>query len=211
LMRDVFRNNPSLRIYMKPNDATNDYEAGPSYINSLDAMWEATHHGWWWSSGISASNEHAGMDRYYDWVIRLHPDVLVRNDTFLLQTMKDPSVEGIFNDCVDDAHCRNDQKCRKRRIHGDALLFRPGSLRKKAFFVPRKRRLTANAEMELSREFQTVVAKGADRWIPGTGLHGTVCRVGHRQILKAGAAPPPIVHSHDILPAPPRCATLLGS
>jgi hypothetical protein len=207
LMQDTFRNNPSLRIFIKPQ--TNVYEVGPSYADSLSAMWEATHRRWWWKSGNTENVDAPGTDRY-DWVIRLHPDVLVRNDTFLLQTMKDPFVEGIFNDCL-DKHCHKEQKCRRRRVHGDAILFRPSTLRKKSFFVPRKRRMTANTERELSREFQTVVSKGADRWIPGTGLHGSVCRIGHQQILKIGAMAPPIVHSHNLFPAPPRCESLLGS
>lgn len=206
LIEDTFIDNPSLRVYVAHNQSVEE-EVGTSYANSLEAMWQASSHHWWWRSG----NEHAapGTDRY-DWIIRLHADVLVRNDTFLLDNMKDPYVEGIFNDCTDQT-CFNDQRCRKRRIHGDALLFRPGSLREKAFFVPKKRRPKANADMEITREFQTIVGKAADRWIPGTGMHGNVCRIGHRQILKDGANRPPIVHTHDILPTPLRCASLLGA
>jgi hypothetical protein len=35
----------------------------------------------------------------YDWVIRLNPDVLIRHDTWLIQTMLNTSIDGIFHDC----------------------------------------------------------------------------------------------------------------
>jgi hypothetical protein len=35
----------------------------------------------------------------YDWVIRLNPDVLIRNDTWLISTMMNDSIDAIFHDC----------------------------------------------------------------------------------------------------------------
>jgi hypothetical protein len=35
----------------------------------------------------------------YDWVIRVNPDVLIRNDTWLLNTFQDQTIHGVFADC----------------------------------------------------------------------------------------------------------------
>ena len=35
----------------------------------------------------------------YDWVIRLNPDVLIRNDTWLISTMMNASIDAIVHDC----------------------------------------------------------------------------------------------------------------
>ena len=35
--------------------------------------------------------------RRYDWVVRLNPDVMLVRDDWLLKTMSDPTVDGIFN------------------------------------------------------------------------------------------------------------------
>jgi hypothetical protein len=36
----------------------------------------------------------------YDWVIRLNPDVLILDDKWLLEIMRNSSIDGIFQDCT---------------------------------------------------------------------------------------------------------------
>jgi hypothetical protein len=55
----------------------------------------------------------------YDWIVRINPDVLIRNSTWLLQTMADPEVDGIFVRCGDE---------RVYQLHTDFFAVRPGRL-----------------------------------------------------------------------------------
>ncbi|CAB9527411.1 expressed unknown protein [Seminavis robusta] len=56
----------------------------------------------------------------YDWVIRLNPDVLIRNDTWLLSQMRSPSVQGIF--------VRWDTPSAQLYLHTDFSAFRPSAI-----------------------------------------------------------------------------------
>jgi hypothetical protein len=47
---------------------------------------------------IATKNNGSWFDDY-DWVIRLNPDVLIRNDTWLISTMMNDSIDAIFHDC----------------------------------------------------------------------------------------------------------------
>jgi len=63
----------------------------------------------------------------YDWVVRVNPDVLIRNDTFLLQSMANNSISGIFDDCL-DRPCDGGRNCVHRKIHTDFFAIRPAAV-----------------------------------------------------------------------------------
>lgn len=185
MQETLFVNNPSLRIYTTSTTTSQEY--GP-----LDAMMQGTKRKWWWSGSQYAASAGPNDDpaHAYDWIVRLHPDVLVRNETFFLDAMANLAVEGIFAECLSRANSR---------IHTDITVFRPGSLRQKlAFFVPKKRLAVAVPEEVAARAFQDIVAHGGERWIPGTSSHLRVCRIGYAQSNDGTQSP--VIHNHDIVP-----------
>jgi hypothetical protein len=60
----------------------------------------------------------------YDWVIRINPDVLIRNLTWLLQQLQNPNVEGIFHDSTPR---------RGHQLHTDFFAVRPKAVMKYSF------------------------------------------------------------------------------
>lgn len=54
----------------------------------------------------------------YDWVIRLNPDVIIHNDTTIIARILDPSLDGIFVNCKNDA----------MKLHTDWSAFRPSAV-----------------------------------------------------------------------------------
>ena len=62
----------------------------------------------------------------YDWIVRLNPDVLIRDDDFLLRTMRNETVDGIFAMCPNPG-----------RVHTDFFAVRPKVIAKKAFQLPK--------------------------------------------------------------------------
>ena len=77
----------------------------------------------WQEGAIQAVQDGFGTKGYqekwfdgYDWVIRLNPDVLIMDDKWLLETMGDASVDGIFGECMG------------RQLHTDFFAVRPQAM-----------------------------------------------------------------------------------
>jgi hypothetical protein len=100
----------------------------------------------------------------YDWVIRVNPDVIIRDDTYILSTVLKDEVAGIFvdclNGCVGDKHC----EASGHHIHSDFTAFRPSA-------IPRNITWTESVHTEtmISIASNSVVDQGRDRWLPGAG------------------------------------------
>jgi hypothetical protein len=60
----------------------------------------------------------------YDWLIRINPDVLIRNSTWIVRQLHDPTADGIFVDCGDNRSYLN----RTTKFHTDFFAVRPGVL-----------------------------------------------------------------------------------
>lgn len=186
LTRHIFSQNPSLQFQI--NNATSNRSHG-----AIQAMSDAFEFDW--LNG-------------YDWVIRLNPNVMVRDDSYLSQqvmanttttTMVDNSttVQGVFADCY-DRPCPRSQRCTERYIHTDFIMFRPDAVPRNAFVLNKRQRRRIqelSAERLATKGFRSLVRRGADRWIPGVGPHGRTCRIGHIYQKKRV---PPIIHTHSI-------------
>ena len=124
----------------------------------------------------------------YEWVLRLNPDVLILNDTWLCQTMGDSDVDAIFVDCKDQCSVGN---CSHPEvlIHTDFFAIRPQVLQKDSFNPTTFDRI-GNAERVATHEFQKVLFSGRHRWIPGVGPMKDNCRVRGDNS--------PIIHSHNL-------------
>jgi hypothetical protein len=115
----------------------------------------------------------------YDWVIRLNPDVLIRRDTWIRQTMLNTSIDGIFVDYSSK---------QRGRLHTDFYAFRPSAVNEKAlrdnlYSLP-------TAETHLFSGFGESVRRKRVAWLPGA----TTRRGWARLIGKES----PVVHFHPL-------------
>lgn len=124
----------------------------------------------------------------YDWVIRLNPDVIIRNDTWLSLVLSNPGIDGIFVDCL-DGECRTSRGCSSVVIHSDFFAFRPRSVNK-TWLLANKH--VKGAEPKATALFKPVIDAGRGQWVPGTQQRGS-CRV------RGGNSP--VVHDHQYLDA----------
>lgn len=130
-----------------------------------------------------------GLFEGYDWIVRVNPDVLVRDDTFLVDTMlHDRTASAMLIDCMRNI---NDQRI---QIHTDFFMVRPSVLNaNRPINNPKK-----NAEMlftEHLRGDNSVLSnpKGL-RWIPGADHEGPCCRAGFGKPMNET----PITHVHEV-------------
>lgn len=102
----------------------------------------------------------------HDWVIRINPDVMIRKSSWLLETMSNSSMEGIF------------VYCHARQLHTDFFAVRPSSLKPDAF---RKMAIKANKlnhERTAYREFKHLVEDpDKHRLLPDVEESQGSCRV----------------------------------
>jgi hypothetical protein len=160
-----------LRVFDDMNVHIVNY-ANPGYQDgAILAMDEALKHKWFHG---------------YDWVVRVNADVIVRDDTWLLETMSKIEVEGIFVDC-DATPCTAKQACANAQIQTDFFVFRPSAIQGNLADLP----ATRHAERKATALFQPIIRRGSDRWLPGTEFQGGYCRV-------AGQASP-VIHDHAYL------------
>ena len=140
-------------------------------------------------AGAMAALSEATAERWfdgYDWVIRVNPDVIIRNDTFLIDTMiHDPSATAMLIDChynaSDDGH--------RLKVHTDFFMIRPSVLPADAFLEPS----TGNAEYSFTHDIdKAILKKGNHRWIPGADPVKRACRAGDKREMRDT----PITHFH---------------
>jgi hypothetical protein len=115
----------------------------------------------------------------YDWVIRLNPDVLVRREKWLRQTMLNPDIDGIFI----NFHYRS-----KDIFQTDFFAFRPAAVDRQALFDEGKKQSTA--ELHLGAAFKSFRSSGRWAAVPGTARNGLAARVLGRTS--------PVIHDHMV-------------
>jgi len=163
VLKEAFKHN-HLDIHERDNPG---YQEG-----ALAAISDATKEGWF--SG-------------YDWVIRLNPDVIIRDESFLVDTMEnDPDATGLFINCDPNGLVRADGL----KIHTDFFAIKPAVLKPDAFLKPAE----GNAEYSFTQDVREVILeKNNHRWIPGANPETPKrCRAGYKKSL----TDTPITHNH---------------
>ena len=116
-----------------------------------------------------ANGDKQGWFQGYDWVVRVNPDVIIRDDTYLLSTISgDVDVDGVFVDCHEK--CKGDTHCNDTgfQMHSDFTAFRPSAIPSDIFWNETNTRDgEAHSELMISIAFASVVHLGRDRWLPG--------------------------------------------
>jgi hypothetical protein len=113
-------------------------------------------------AAMAMAHKH-GWFEGYDWVVRVNPDVIIRNDTWILETImnsEEENVAGIFVDC--EWKCNQTKHCESEgyRIHSDFTAFKPTALSQTTSWNE-----SDNAETLNQIVFSSTVANGQDRWL----------------------------------------------
>lgn len=133
-----------------------------------------------------------GLFTKYDWVIRLNPDVIIRNETPILNyILNDPGAAAILVDCWE--YRRKTNPILPKLIHTDFFALKTGVLSKDIF---KKKFGLYNAEATFTMQIENEILKtGRHRWLESsTPLSGN-CRVGDRRNLDSV----PVTHFHPLL------------
>jgi hypothetical protein len=118
----------------------------------------------------------------YDWVIRLNPDVLIRRDTWIRQTMMNTSIDGIFVDF---------SKRSAKAVHSDFYAFRPSAANDKVLIDNLHKRPTA--ETHLYSGFRGTIRRKRVAWLPGARIRRESARVMGKES--------PVIHFHPYFKA----------
>ena len=109
----------------------------------------------------------------YDWVIRTNPDVLIRNDDFLIRTLKNESYDGVFVRWWNNG---------EPALHTDFFAFRPKEANTTALFKKFSQQISkgaefVHAETHLYAGFQETVKQGRVAWLPNAKRRKWAARV----------------------------------
>jgi len=130
----------------------------------------------------------------YEWVIRVNPDVLIRNDSFLFERMDDAKIQGVFADCF-NRDCPTGNHCSSAKIHTDFFAIRPEAVSLQDVMEANKAKI--HAELMATQAFSGIVNAGTDSWVPDAGPHNGNCRI-------RGEASP-VIHTNVIRNVYPAC------
>ena len=126
----------------------------------------------------------------YDWMIRVNPDVLLRQSTWLMESMRNTSLDALLIDCGEGT----------RQIHTDFWAVRPAAAtmvgqknhhnnKKGAPFEQMSRiRNHLNHERTAFHQFLPIMNANRHAWVPGMEPSQGVCR--------ARGSRAPILHDH---------------
>jgi hypothetical protein len=125
----------------------------------------------------------------YDWVIRLNMDVLIRHDTWLIRTMIDPTMNGIFHDCVNPPTYGSRPK---PVLHTDFYAFRRSAINLNMV----RHAKHESAEWHMTQAFRNIYDSKQFAYLIGAAnpVHGYCRIVG----LKC-----PVIHLHELSDACP--------
>jgi hypothetical protein len=102
--------------------------------------------------GLKLAGEYGWFDNY-DWVIRSNPDVIIKNETEILNNLLDPDIDGIFMNCFPNpAHAK---------LHTDWSAFRPRALPQNPFTST-----IIYAEQAFTEDMQPILESQKFAWLP---------------------------------------------
>jgi hypothetical protein len=114
----------------------------------------------------------------YDWIVRLNPDVLIRNDTWFLEQMLNTSVDALFY------HLGG-----QLAVHSDFYAFRPKAANATA--LKENLNTSSHAEYHLAHGFRHAIQAGRVAWIPHWERKRTAARVVGKKSY--------VIHEHSLV------------
>ena len=219
----VFGRNPSFEIkWVDPKQYPRQQQQQRNNINKAAKanvkQWGANlgllvafKHGWFFSSSA------------YEWIVRVNPDVLIRNTTTLQRYFHDPNVDAILHKCRQPS-CEFPYL----QLHTDILVFRPDATLLWQQQQQRQQQehedkthvnptdvvdipfsqmesgigdldndvYTLNHELTASKYFHSIVRAGRHVWWDGLPPSFGLCRVGAGE---RGGMVSPVIHDHSVI------------
>jgi len=122
----------------------------------------------------------------YDWVFRVNPDVIIQDDTWMLDTIKnDPEASLLYVECQPQLPPRFRNV---RKIHTDFFALKLSAIPKGHL---ERDEMGRGAEIEFTYQMESLVNKGQHRHVPNTyPLLNNFCRAN-------GNPYGPLFHWHD--------------
>lgn len=109
----------------------------------------------------------------YDWVLRVNPDVIIRNDTWIANMMMEEDIQGIFSDCSDGM-----LNGPVPIVQTDFFAVRPEYIDKSIDPVEAEDDTSPSAEMHATFAFQDIWSSGHAAILPDNRPNDWCCRVG---------------------------------
>ena len=126
----------------------------------------------------------------YDWIVRLNPDVLIRDDTWLLETMEDSNANNAYDAIVIPFTSKKFTNV----LHSDFFAFKPTAINGTAFiemYRQQKKDDTIHAESHVYSGFQHLIENGRVTTLPNAS---------HRKYHARTTGPDcDIIHDHKML------------
>lgn len=113
----------------------------------------------------------------YDWVYRVNPDVIIRDDKFFEDAFRNDTVDGVFVECA------------PLWIHTDFFAFRPHAMSPDSFQFNREYKC---AERQAFQEFHHILDTGRFQWLKGARPE----RLGYCRVAGAQS---PVIHNHEFV------------
>ena len=136
-------------------------------------------------SAMTSASEH-GDFKGYEWVIRLNPDVIIQDDAWMLDVMKN-DIEAMLL----YSRCKSEEDM-EDIINTDFFILRTGRLPTDIFLDNHGEDC---AERIFTKQMGQIFQTGAHRHIPGVSDNTGTCRVTSKILDDPGSAP--VVHYHD--------------
>jgi len=123
----------------------------------------------------------------YDWIIRANPDVIVRDDAFLVDSIwHDPKATALLIDCMKNYVDRRG----RMQVHTDFFALKRDLLKPRRMGM----KLEQNAELSFTEYLDVKGGIEGLRWISGAEHEGSSCRAGAGKPLRLT----PVTHVHDL-------------
>jgi len=176
LLKDIFQDH-NLMVYLRNYQGAlfeGDNAVKTKQVGAMMTMYEAVHYKYF--DG-------------YDWVVRVNPDVLIRDDTWFRQEMTNPDLSALLVNCHEGLG--------DYQIQTDFFVVRPSILKEEYF--PKSVSESNNAEDSFTDSLYPVVLDSGSpanfEFIPGADpASKRVCRVGQGK----GNNKSPVVHKHQM-------------
>ena len=174
LQNSVLLRNSDVVVYLNPTNDTEREEAKQllkgTFQNQNLTILDRSNSGY--QEGAKAPISDAAREGWfngYDWVIRVNPDVIIRDDTFMLDVMQnDPSATAILLNCV--------RSNSRPIVHTDFFAIKPGALTPNNLLDS----TIANAELSFTKYISAdILEKGNHRWIEEANPRNSICRAGY--------------------------------
>lgn len=180
LEKTLFVNNPSYR-FLTPVNATH-----MTHCQTLqDDAGKFAHMPFVFKQCLANYGAYFGWSllEQFDWMIRLNPDVLIRESKWFLQSMQNTSLDALLISCGE----------KRQQLHTDFWAVRPSAVipangDKVPFESLAKRGSRVNHEYTAYRNFRSIVKANRSAWVPGTDPSNGLCRVRGDQSL--------VLHDH---------------